>query len=556
MNTRFLRAWWPAASCSILFVTIAIVLIPYAGLQEDELIFTPPIFDPSINDHMTLGRHTIPRMLLSYMGATKTWMYRAIFKLWWPSLYSVRVPVILLYALTIWVVYAMLRTVHSRRAGVVGALLLATDPTYVLTGSFGWSNLQNIFMLASMGGFLQFYRNASRRWLAAGAFFAGLWLWDKAVGMWMLSGLVLAVAILFPREAWSRVNPTNLAVAVAAFCVGAFPLISFNVENNFPTLRSNAHFSTMQFRYKVAVLESTSNGSAWFGTVVSEPGSQNPRVPQTEIGKWIVAFHDRIGDHRSDYLPYALGASLFLLPVLVTWRRYQAARILLFFLIVTCIAWLQMAFTENAGTGAHHPALMWPFPELFVAVAFTEASFSCKKSAHWVLAAAVVFLVATNLLTVNQYLYQFVRFGGGKGWSDAIFTLSKQIPGFQAEEIFIPDWGIINPLTTLSRGTLPLRWEADVFSSDHPSVAAQHDALEAFAVKNSIWVIHTAGNEMFAGVNARLEKMVCAAGYQEIELRQVRDQNQIPVFEVFRIVRRLGPMSPVSPLLNSDPSPH
>jgi hypothetical protein len=105
MNTRLLCAWWPALIGSIIFVTSAILLIPYPGLQEDELIFAPSIFNPGMNDHMTLGRHIIPRMLLSYMGATKTWLYFAIFKLWSPSLYSVRVPAILLYALTIWVFY-------------------------------------------------------------------------------------------------------------------------------------------------------------------------------------------------------------------------------------------------------------------------------------------------------------------------------------------------------------------------------------------------------------------------------------------------------------------
>jgi len=545
MHTRFLRAWWPPLIGSILFVTGALLLISYPGLQEDELIFSPSIFNPGINDHMTLGRHIVPRMLLSYMGATKTWLYYVIFKLWRPSLYSVRIPVILIYALTIWVFYDVLRMAYNgravgKRAGAVGVLLLATDPTYVLSGSFGWCNLQNVFMLASVGAFLRFYRNASRLWLAAAAFFAGLWLWDKAVGMWMLSGLVLAVVIVYPRAAWSRVNKTNLAVGMVAFCAGALPLIVFNVENNYPTLRSNAHFSTVGFRQKLEILKNTAQGSAWLGSVVSEP-TPYPRIPRTAAGRFAVAIHDRIGDQRSDYLPYALGTSLVLIPLLLMWRRYQALRLVLLSLIAMCMAWLQMALTEGAGTGAHHPALMWPFPELFIAVAFAEASLVWKNAGRWLLAAAVVCLMVTNLLTLNQYLYQFVRFGGGKGWSDAIFALSDRIPGFQAREIFIADWGIINPLVTLSRGKLPLRWDADAFSSDRPSAIAVHDAMAAFAAKNSIWVEHTHGNEMFAGVNERLEKMASAAGYRKIELCQVRDGNQAPVFEVFRIEPSLGP---------------
>jgi 4-amino-4-deoxy-L-arabinose transferase-like glycosyltransferase len=550
MNMRFLRAWWPALIGSIFFVTLALLLIPYPGLQEDELDFAPAVFHPEWNDHISIGRHMIPRMLTTYLGATKTWLYVLIFKLWRPSIYSTRVPAILIYAVTIWIFYAVLRNVHSRRAGAVGALLLATDPTYVLAGSFGWCNLQNALMLASIAAFLKFYETTNRLWLAAAAFFTGLWLWDKVLGIWMLSGLVLAVTIVFPREALRRVNWKNAAVGLAAFCVGAFPLILYNVENQYPTLRSNAHFSTVRFREKVAVLESTANGSAWFGTVVSEPGIENPRIPQTLIGKWTVALHDRTGDRRYEYLPYAFGASLLLLPVLLTWRRYSAVRLLLFSLIVMSVAWSQMAFAEGAGMAGHHVALMWPFPHLFIAVALTEVCSRWRAGGRWLLAAAVVILMAANLLTLNQYLYQFVRFGGAKGWSDAIFALSRQMPGFKADQIFIPDWGIIGPLTTLSKGRLPVRWEGEALLSDQASAAAESEVLATFAAKNSIWVTHTAENEMFAGANARLDKMVSAAGYQRMELRQVRDQNHVAVFDVFRIVPR--PISMLGPMLPSD----
>ena len=116
MNTRLLRAWWPALIGCILFVTLAFLLIPYPGLQEDELIFGPSIFNPGIDDHMTLGKLIVPRMLLSYLGATKTWLYFAIFKLWSPSLDAVRVPVILIYGLTIWIFYGVLQMVYSERA--------------------------------------------------------------------------------------------------------------------------------------------------------------------------------------------------------------------------------------------------------------------------------------------------------------------------------------------------------------------------------------------------------------------------------------------------------
>jgi hypothetical protein len=117
MKTTLLRAWWPALIGSILFITAAILVIPYAGLQEDEMLFGPAIWRPQAYDHATIAGHMFPRMLLSYLGATKTWLYFVIFKFWRPSLYAVRVPAILIYALTIWVFYDVLRMVYSGRAG-------------------------------------------------------------------------------------------------------------------------------------------------------------------------------------------------------------------------------------------------------------------------------------------------------------------------------------------------------------------------------------------------------------------------------------------------------
>ncbi len=535
------RAWWPALIGSLLFLLLAMLLIPYPGIQEDEVNFAPGIYQPAFSAyHVEVGGHVIPLMIMTYLGSTKTWIYAWIFKLWRPSRFSIRVPVILIFSLTIWVFYGALRFIHGWRAGVAGALLLATDPIYVLTGSFGWCNLQNVFMLASAGAFLKFLENKSRVWLAVAMFCTGLWLWDKALSLWILSGLVLAAAALFPRETMSLINRGNITVGLAAFCVGAFPLILFNVENGFPTLRSNAHFSTAGFAHKLEVLKLTANGSIYLGYLVNHPATQNVREPDTRLEKWTVALHDRVGDHRSDFLPYAFGGSLLLLPVLLVWRRYSAVRLLVFSLIVMCAAWLQMALTENAGGGGHHPALMWPFPQLFIAIALAEASFRWKVAGRRLLSAAVAILIVANLLTVNQYFYQFVRFGGAGSWSDAIYVLSSQVPGFHADKIVIGDWGIAYQLLALHQGRLPLEEEEYTFLPDPPSEAAEQEALRAFAEKNSIWVTHTAGNETFLGVNSRIARMASSAGYRRIDLGQVRDRNQRPIFEIFRLMPAAG----------------
>ena len=304
---------------------------------------------------------------------------------------------------------------------MIGALLLASDPTYVLTGCFAWCSLQNVLMLIAFGLILQFHSRGDRILLAGAAFCTGLWLWDKALSLWLLAGFLAGLAIVFPRESLRYLRPRILAVALPAFCAGALPLIAYNVTHDFATFRSNAHFSTAHFVYKLDVLRATGDGSAWLEYLVNGPAAPNPRPPETRLERWSASLHDLAGEHPRDYLPYAFLAALVLLPAVAFKRRVPALRLTILCLIAVSVAWVQMAFTEGAGGGGHHPALLWPIPHLMIAIALAEVSFRYRAIGTCLLAAAMVVLISSNVLTVNQYLYQFVRFGAAGSWSDAMF---------------------------------------------------------------------------------------------------------------------------------------
>ena len=115
-------------------------------------------------------------------------------------------------------------------------------------------------------------------------------------------------------------------------------------------------------------------------------------------------------------------------------------------------------------------------------------------------------------------------------------VLSPQVSSFQAEHIIAADWGIAMPLTTLHMGNLPLREEAFSLLPEKPSEPQEADVHDAFALRNAIWIAHTAGNETFLGVNARLEKMAAEAGHHKVHITAVMDHNGRPIFDVFRMM--------------------
>jgi hypothetical protein len=78
----------------------------------------------------------VPLMLLTYLGALKSWLYLPILTLFRPSYLTVRLPVLTIGSLTVWLFIWLLELTGGRTVAWVGGLLLATDTMFLLTTCF------------------------------------------------------------------------------------------------------------------------------------------------------------------------------------------------------------------------------------------------------------------------------------------------------------------------------------------------------------------------------------------------------------------------------------
>ena len=531
-----LMRWWPAALAFLLILLLSGVFLPYPGLQNDEVLFAQPLYIPGGAQYSAhIGGARVPVMLLNYLGAWKTWVYAPILKHWRPSAASVRWPAVAICGLTVCIFFQLLLSLHGWRAAAVGTLLLATDSSFLLTGAFDWGPVafQHLFLTSALALGLFFHKTGSLRALGLAAFCAGLGLWDKALFLWPLSGVVIASIAIAPK-AW---KPTRSKVLTAAlgFVIGAFPFLAFNISHHFVTFRSNGHFTLSEFPQKFEVLKRTTNGSILFGFLVNEESAPNPRPAETRTERWSAALHDAAGDHRTNWMPAALLGSLVLLPFL--WRT-RARPAMLFALIACAVAWLQMAVTENAGGSAHHAVLLWPLPALFVALAIAELSLTLKRAGALAAAALSIALITGNLLNLNQCFYQLARYGPAGDWTDATNALSAGVSNMSRATPFMAgDWGIFNILTVLHRGTLNLQVGHGPFESQPSTPAQKQAAMELLSTPGAVWIRFVAGREQFTGINGRFDQMAAEAGYRKTMLAEIRDRNQRPAFELFRLER-------------------
>ena len=528
-------AWLASALSVLVFCLTGLALIPYPGLQNDELFFSGPLYFADASFYrLEFGATKIPIMVMSYTGALKTWLYAALFQFFEPNEWSVRIPVLLMGTATVWLTWVWVRRTAGNRAAAAAAILLATDTLFQLTNTFDWGPvaLQHILLMAGLVAFDQYLRKQRLSLLAVASFLWGLGLWDKALLIWPLAGLAVAALCVYPRETLSRIRPKPLAIAVAAFLIGAAPLVQFNLAQHGQTATANTHLTAEDIPGKMTILRHTLDGSALFGYMVYSTGDDYAIRPRNFVGRLAASIP---GQHRHNLMFPACVAALALMFLARPHRRLLA-----FLLITTAVTWAQMAFNKGTGGAAHHAILLWPFPVIFVAIAFTAAAERIPRYGPPALAAVIALLAGANLLTTAEYLKDFAVYGAAGGWTDAVYRLSNSIEQNKKTTWFgLVDWGYLNGLRLLHEGDLPL-FIVQV-DGDPNELKREIDGSDR------LFIQHTEDKQIFPGVNDRLRDNALKLGYIEKLERTIHDRNGRPVFELFRFEKKLNGESPASP---------
>lgn len=511
----------------LVFLLTGLALLPYPGLQNDELFFSGPLYNADAAYYrIEIGAQKIPLMVMSYTGALKTWLYAGLFEFVAPNEWSVRLPMLLAGALTIWLTWCWVRRIAGARAAAIATVLLATDTIFLMTNNFDWGPvaLQHVLLMGGMLAVQIWLRTAAKWMLAFGFFLWGLGMWDKALLSWPLIGLTVAAICVFPRDFLGRLRPSTVAIAAAAFLIGAAPLVVYNMNQHGATATQNTKFTAEGLAGKVSALRHTIAGDTLYGYMVYEDSGSDKRAPRTRLERTAAWIAGHTGDHRANWM---LPACCFALLCFAGLWGSPAWRTLLFLPIVMTVEWVQMAFTQGTGGASHHVILMWPFPPAFIGIAYSAMAERAPRFGVPALAIIATLLAVTNLLTTNRYLVKFAENGAAGGWTDAIYPLADSVGRYargekQARWIGLIDWGYLNQLRMLYEGDL------DLFVAD-PADMKQIVATDCVLIR------HTEDRQMFPDVNGRFRTAAAELGYGEKVERAIDDRNGRPVFELFRL---------------------
>ncbi len=536
------RHWRLSVGCCCLwFLAWGLLWVGDVGIETDEALFSSGVYGPfASNFVIRAAGMDFPIMTMSYVGTVKSWLYRPILMLWDPSPVVLRVPVVVLGAVSIWLFGCLLKNCVNATAAVFGAVLLSSDPLYLLTIRWDWGPvaIQHLCLIGALALFARYHKNPQYWSLAAAFALLGLGLWDKAIFIWLLAAMGASAICVFPRIVFKHLNVRTVVLGIASFALGAAPLLIFNIREHWITFRSNAHLSSSDVVGKAKLLKETLQGGGLYGSIVREDWDGPERPDLTELQHLLVSFNSKVGKPRATLQLALFGASLVSLPFL--WKIQSHRRPMLFALLFIVVGWCLMAFTKDVGGSTHHVILLWPMPQFFIATvlsAFASARWRFVRRAV-VICCAVVCMSGCAVLTT--YYAQQIRNGGNWAWTDAFFALSDAVTVKNSPRLCVLDWGFWDNLRFMHKGTLKLEQPPSLGTRDEKT-----KLLKLFADSGMFFVCHTKGNEGFPGQAAAILQFAEQYGYERRDLQSFRDRNGRDVIELFSLRRSSFGTSPL-----------
>jgi len=530
--------WLWAAGLCVLFTALGLVFLPYPGAQYDEVLFTSAIYAPeTLECAMKTRAGAIPVMLMTYVGTLKAALYAPLLRWFESGHFTLRLPMLLVAALSVGLFFLAARRLAGTRAALLAGLLLATDAVYLLTSVFDWGPvaLQHLLFAAALYAGIRFRETPRAGWLFAMALCAGLALWDKAIIVWLLAGFGVSALVVLRREVVMVARSRRMALAaVVGFVLGAAPFLYYNKLHPLRTFTSSFEEERQPTMQKIRALDRTMDGSGLFGYMVREDPEGFPQgLKQWEKAPlWL---NGKLRGPRQSVQHLVLLGAFLALPLLWAgkWRRTAV-----FLAQAAVVAWVLMLFTRNAGGSMHHTILLWPIPQMLVALVAAEVARRFPVRGARIVTVVLLAAALNNGLQLNHYLAHFIACGPTWIWTDAIRPLAAEVGRMEGRRVFAADWGILQQMEYYSKGRIAVHRASDgvllTLESDPRSVPSLERAL---LDETSVFVTKTEGRDVFPDVRAKLLAFAGERGYRHELLKTIHDRHGAPIFEIHEFRR-------------------
>jgi len=437
-----------AAAC--VFVLVASYRIDLPGLYMDEVDFVNAARGGPDNTMIYMRLGSVPLLIMPYLGALKAWVYAPVFWLFGVSAVTIRLPAILIAALTLLIFFQLMQSRVGSFWAIIATWLMAVDPANLFTSRLDWGPtvLMHFFEAALLALWFS-YRDMPKLWkLVLICICAGLGFFDKFNFIWLILAFILGIALCYPdslKNLWVSCSTFARAVVGIVLLLGLGATLFLIL----PVLHLHAA-SPPPMNLKWNQLLSTFSGAAVAYLIFKSD-------------TWIISFVPFWLIVTDCYL--ALAWLLFLGQ---NAEARENRRNGFFLLLISFLVCLQIVITPQAG-GPHHYSMIFPLPLLaFVFLAqplYSQlATKNLRRFAAVLLVSAAACVSVVNLQNLSGFVSRLRTDSHYDPlWSPQIYSLSHYIneQGFEVKSVIYVDWGLHNQLHALAPRELQRRMHDD-----------------------------------------------------------------------------------------------
>jgi 4-amino-4-deoxy-L-arabinose transferase-like glycosyltransferase len=482
------------------YLALGLAFLPLPGIQDDEVLFTAAIFRAEwVEYKLTILGHHIPLMLMSYVGALKAYLLYPVFALFGCNVWTLRLPVLLLSALSIALTGDIVRRKHSTLAALLVMALLGTDLTLATTSVCDWGPVVfQHFAIACSLWLVTRFGNAQS--FALAGMLLGLGLWNKTTMVWPLVGLA-AGSLLYTRDLL-RISWRKWLLLSVCFLVGAAPLLWYNARTGGKTLqKASSQTAAVVWQNKLPAARDVLTGHVMSFHLFG--------VPTKPLSRWSASL-----PRENQLLVAALVAALLWSLKGSKWSRATATSLI--------AGWLFMAFSSEGGVAAHHVVLLWPLPHVLIACALADFGSLHARFARRVALGFAGVLVAWNLLVDAGFLIRVREIGAGNVWTNGIYQLHPELMKSQPDGLIaVGDWGVANSVEFLGGRRLNM-----ALGHATKDLEGQKWLLRTAAM----WAMRPPGHEVVPGITSELNRIASSHGYKFEIVKRIYDWQGREVF--------------------------
>lgn len=557
--------WILVLGAMVVYLILATRTLDRPGLHFDELLHVNAALGGLDSTFIYKEIAGIPVLLMPYIGALKAYLTAPVFALFGVSVATIRLPLILITAATLPLLFVTVRRLFNARTAVVATWLFAVNPTIISLTKLD-SGPVVLALLATTASLFFFERLITRGsiWSAVGlvgSLAAGVF--HKLNFIWVVNGLFGAVVLTYGKHFWERWRQPGMTTTKETETAKKIDTIKNNkaaISVNTTHRKwkiSSARWATLFAGLGIIVLIAmylvVSLKFNLFGYVGGDKYSWPLRLERVASGLTSLLngelyINYSLTDFQSIagivYAAIAYAIIVLSLVLTVGFRKLRGIqpktrKAFLFITLTLALVIGQITITRNAVWPWHFSAVEPLLTILLAAsVVMLVDEIFCwvrQRMRTFVLIALTIAALVYHLWLFGQYLQAFERPPRNIYWSTAIYELIDYAAATDKKFVSI-DWGTHTQLLAFSKN--PQKFKNESFNlnrSPLPSTAREQFTEVYLQSPNEyLFILHPSRFTLFKASRQNFFDLIAEQGLTARLVKTI-DDNPRAIFEIYEL---------------------